>query len=124
MTTNRSDRGQSTLELALILPLVAVLSLALVHLGLAVSLQLQLEAAAREAARAAAIEPARARTQAESTASRILDGRRVDVATNVGSEWVVVELRARTVIVPFVGAIGARTLSADASMRREDLLRD
>ena len=58
------DRGQATVEFALVLPLLVVAAALLVHLGLTVRLQLQLEHAAREGARAAAIAPDSAATEA------------------------------------------------------------
>lgn len=49
------DRGQSTVEFALILPLVALVVLCVVQAGLVVRDQLLVSHAAREAARAAAV---------------------------------------------------------------------
>lgn len=51
----RGDRGQSTVEFAMILPLVALVLLLLVQAGLVVRDQLLVSHAAREAARAAAV---------------------------------------------------------------------
>ena len=42
-------------------------------------------------------------------------------STSVGSEFVRVEVSVDVTAVPIIG-IGARTLTADVSMRREDIL--
>ena len=54
-TTRWGDRGQSTVEFAMILPLVALLVLFIIQAGLVARDQLLLSHAAREAARAAAV---------------------------------------------------------------------
>ena len=54
-STRWGDRGQSTVEFAMILPLVALLVLFLVQAGLIARDQLLLSHAAREAVRAAAV---------------------------------------------------------------------
>jgi len=54
---NSRQRGQATVELALVLPLIAVLLLLMVQAGLVVRDQLVITHAAREAARAAAVDP-------------------------------------------------------------------
>ena len=60
--TNRSivydERGQSTLELALCLPVIVVILVALLETGLVAGDQVRLWHAAREAARAAAVDRA------------------------------------------------------------------
>jgi len=53
--TGRGDRGQSTVEFALVLPLVALVILCIVQAGVVVRDQLLVSHAAREAARAAAV---------------------------------------------------------------------
>ncbi len=57
MSGARAERGQATVELALVLPLVALLLLAMVQVGLVVRDQVLLTHAAREAAREAAVDP-------------------------------------------------------------------
>ena len=52
----RSERGQATVELALVLPLVVACLLAMIQVGLVVRDQIAVEHAAREAARAASVE--------------------------------------------------------------------
>ena len=55
MTARRGDQGQSTVEFALVLPLVVLLVLFIVQAGFVVRDQLLVSHAAREAARAAAV---------------------------------------------------------------------
>lgn len=54
---NYPDRGQATVELAIILPFIVLLAAALIQCGLIVVDQLAVWTAARSAARAAAISP-------------------------------------------------------------------
>lgn len=123
MRTVRGDRGQATVEFALILPLLLIVAIVLVHIGVGLAVQVQVEAAAREGARAAAVEPASAVERAEVAARRTLGSRAADVSTTVEAEWVVVEVQTEVTMIPFVGSSGRRTLQADAVMRREDLIR-
>ena len=55
MATRRGDQGQSTVEFALVLPLVVLVVLFIVQAGLVVRDQLLVSHAAREAARAASV---------------------------------------------------------------------
>ena len=55
MPTRRGDQGQSTVEFALVLPLVVLVVLFIVQAGLVVRDQLLVSHAAREAARAASV---------------------------------------------------------------------
>ena len=55
MSTRRGDQGQSTVEFALVLPLVVLVVLFIVQAGLVVRDQLLVSHAAREAARAASV---------------------------------------------------------------------
>lgn len=57
MSTHR-ERGQSSVEFALILPIMLVLVLALAQVGLIVQAQISVTHTAREAARALAVDPA------------------------------------------------------------------
>ncbi len=115
----RDDRGQATVELALVLPIVVLLLAGVVWVGQLMATQVRLEHAAREGARAAVIEPSAASSLAATAVAR------TDVdfatATSVGAEFVRVEVMAQVSGVPVIG-IGQRTLTADVSMRREDLL--
>lgn len=53
----QGERGQSTVELALCLPVLALLAAALVQVGIVSSTHTRLWHAAREAARAAVVDP-------------------------------------------------------------------
>ena len=68
----RSDAGQTTVELALIFPVVLLLAVCLVQAALVLRDDLALAIAAREAARAASLDPDPAR--AERAAAAVLPG--------------------------------------------------
>jgi len=119
MVRGAADRGQATVEFALVLPLLIVGAALLVHLGLAVSLQLQLENAAREGARAAAVEPERATAAAAAAIDRA-GGATFDRLVTVDGEFVEVRVEQAISVIPWLG-VTQRTLSADVAMRREDL---
>ena len=74
-----TDRGQATVEIALVLPVIAVLLLAVVQVGLVVRDQVLVTHAAREAARAAAVEPDPAAARQAAAAAASLDPGRLDV---------------------------------------------
>lgn len=117
----REERGQATVEFALVLPLLILCALVLLHVGTAVVTQVQLEHAAREGARAAAIEPDRASSAASSAVTQAIN-RPTTTATRMGAEFVTVEVTTQLAFLPVLGAGGSRTLQADATMRREDLV--
>jgi Flp pilus assembly protein TadG len=71
-TWHEADRGQATVEFAIVLPVVMVVVLAIVQVGLAVRDQLAVELAAREGARAAAVSTDSAGAAA-AAASRAVD---------------------------------------------------
>ena len=112
------DRGQATLEMALILPLVVLCVEGIVWVGQLMTMQVRLENAAREGARAAAVEPEAASAVATAAARRSV-GEAI-VSTSVGTEFVTVTVTAEVDGVPIIG-IGRRTLEADIAMRREDI---
>jgi Flp pilus assembly protein TadG len=118
------DGGQATVELALLLPVVAVLLLAVLQVGLVGRDVVLVTHAAREAARAAAVDddpdaPARA-----AAASSGLDPHRLQVTTTgrdgAGSR-VTVEVAYRVpTAVPLVGAlVGDKLVTSVARMRVE-----
>lgn len=113
------DRGQATVEFALVLPLLVLCIAGLVWVGNLMATQVRLENAAREGARAAAVEPERAAVAAQAAATRSFDG--LSVATRLESDFVVVEVAVEVSGVPIIG-VGSRRLTADAAMRREDLI--
>ncbi len=124
MRRARGDGGQASVELALVLPLVAVLLLAVVQLGLLVRDQILVVHAAREAAREAAVDPSPDAPRRAALASADLDGSRLTVSASgrgaAGSRVrVEVTYRASTG-VPIIGAaVGDLTLRASATMRVE-----
>jgi len=114
---NRKDRGQATVEMALVLPLLVVVVAGIVWVGHLFVTQMQLEHLAREGARAAAVEPEVA-ASAASTAIRRTDAS-VDIDVVVEAKYV--EVRTSRVVegIPLLG-IGGRRLTAEVSMYRED----
>ena len=118
------EGGQATVEVALLLPLLALLLLAVVQVGLVVRDQVLVTHAAREAARAAAVDPQVAVAREGAVAAARLDPDRLSVELSGSTEpggrlTVTVRYRAPTA-VPLAGAlIGDRTLVAVATMRVE-----
>lgn len=110
IVTRRGDRGQSTVELALLLPLVTILILLVLQFGLVLRDQLMVVHAAREAARAAAVTEGDPATAARSGAERAgsLDHARLDLTTTSIDRderiRVVVRYRSST-DVPLVGSL-------------------
>lgn len=123
MTAPRSERGQSTVELALCLPFVLLLITAAVETtSLAVD-NIKLWHATREAARVAAVEPDA--ELARAAALRVIAPLHVEVIpephTRVRGEAVVVETLYRPdAAVPLLGGLFERLrLRARATMRIE-----
>ena len=123
--TGRGDEGQATVELALVLPLVAVLLLVALQVGLVLRDHVLVGHAAREAVRAAAVAEddrtgaaTRAAERAGPLASDDLHLRVVEVE---GGEAVRVELDYESSTdVPLVGTLLPDVrLSASATMRVE-----
>lgn len=117
----RSDRGQSTVEFALILPLVVLVLLSLLQVGLLLRDQLLVSAAAREGAREAAVSPDLGRV--ERAAARAAPGLGLVVEVSRGprrGDPVAVTVSAAPTTVPLVGQIVAsRTVRSEAVMRVE-----
>ena len=122
--TGSGDAGQASVELALLLPVVAVLLLAVLQVGLLARDVVLVTHASREAARAAATDPDPGAARAAAAASSGLDGDRLSVHVTgrggTGSRVrVEVAYRAPTA-VPLVGAlVGDRTIRSTATMRVE-----
>lgn len=114
------DRGQATVEFALVLPLLVLCVAGLVWVANVFTVQIRLEHAAREGARAAAVEPERAAAVSAVAVARGM-GDAARVVTSVDAEFVTVEVSATVDGVPFVG-LGERVLTAEAHMRREDII--
>ena len=118
------ERGQSSVELALVLPLALLLVLVVVQAGLLVRDQVLVVHAAREAARAAAVgeDDAQVRAAADGAGPLDADRLRVDISGSTQSGAPVqVVVRYRSVTdVPLVGVLLPDVeLTARASMRRE-----
>jgi Flp pilus assembly protein TadG len=119
-----TERGQATVELALLLPLLALLLLGVVQVGLVVRAQVLVTHAAREAARAAAVDPQVAVAREGAVAAARLDPDRLSVELSGSTEpggrlTVTVRYRAPTAVPLVGGLIGDRTLVAEATMRVE-----
>jgi len=120
----RGDGGQSTVEVALLLPLVALLLLAVVQVGLVARDLLLVTHAAREAARSAAVDPGPTAARDAATSATDLAPARLSVEVSgrgdPGSR-VRVDLAYRSLtVVPLVGRlIGDVTVRGGATMRVE-----
>jgi Flp pilus assembly protein TadG len=118
------DAGQAVVETALVLPLVVLFLLAVIQVGLVVRAQVLVTHAAREAARAAAVDPAPDAAAAAAEGATTLDASRlhVEVAGREGrGSHVLVRVVYRAATdVPIVGAlVGDVTIEAAATMRVE-----
>lgn len=111
------QRGQATVELALLLPVVVGLVLVALQVGLVMRDQLLVVHAARDAARAAAL----ARGAAPPPAPAGLDDARLTITTAVEGELVRARASYRSpVVVPLLdGLIGDVTLRATQAMPAE-----
>ncbi len=120
----RDERGQSAVELALVLPLLAILALGIVQVGLVVRAQLLTGQAARGAVREAAVTGDLASITAAGRDATTLAADRLRVAVGPRgvpgtTVQVTVHYRAPT-SVPLVGRLlGDVDLEASASMRVE-----
>lgn len=119
-SSDRNDRGQAAVELALCLPLLFMFLLGIVQLIVVVRDQLAVELAAREAARAASVAAPSA-PSAEEAASRAVALRPMAVATESSSGTVTVTVSHVThTDVPLIGAlIPDITITARATMALE-----
>ena len=120
-TAARSERGQSSVELALVMPLVALLLLALLQVGVMVKDQLLVLGAAREGVREAIVN--RDRGQIEAAARAAAPGLDLTLQVQRGTERgdpARVEVSAKPMRLPLVGSMVSRvTLRAGATMRLE-----
>jgi Flp pilus assembly protein TadG len=116
----RTARGQATVELALVLPLVVFGLLAVLQVGLVVRDQVAVVHAAREAARAASVDPDPAAPVR--AARRVVARAEVDVGPRprVGEPIAVTVTDTSRTDLPLVGALFPDPrLSARATMRVE-----
>lgn len=115
------DRGQATVEAALLLPVVALTLLAVIQVGLLVHARVMVTHAAREGARVAATGGGHDAVTQAVVASGQLPPQRlgVDVANSGGRVTVTVRFQAPT-NVPIVGAlVGDVAMDGAATMRVE-----
>lgn len=118
------QRGQATVEFALVLPIVVMLALMVVQVGLVAKDAVLVHHAAREAARASAVEPTVGAARAGAIGAARLDPTRLDVRltgelTEGGRLTATVSYRSPT-NVPIVGLLVPDVpLTAQVSMRVE-----
>ena len=114
------QRGQATVELVLLLPLVFVLLLAVVQVALVARDHVLVGAAARDAARAAAVGDVDGARRAALDGSG-LDAADTEVDIDVGAARVTARVRHRNrTTVPIVGRlVGDVTVEAVVVMQRE-----
>lgn len=118
------DRGQASVELALVLPVVVMLVLAILQIGLVARDMVMVTHASREAARAAAVDPdpEAAREAALESSGLRSDRAEISVSGRAGrGSRVRVEVRyTAPTDVPLIGRlVGDRQLVATATMRVE-----
>jgi len=120
----RGDRGQASVELALLLPIVMVLLLAVLQVGLLARDVVLVTHASREAARAAATDPRPQAAEEAAASSSGLDANRLTVNVTGrgapdGRVQAEVIYRAAT-RVPLIGRlVGDRLIRSAATMRVE-----
>lgn len=114
-----NQRGQATVEFALLLPLVVMSALALVQTALVVRDQIAVVHAAREAARASSVDPDPARARA--AVSSVVKGAKLEIdRPGLGSQLRVVVRYTSHTDVPIVGGLFPDPhLRASAVMRVE-----
>jgi Flp pilus assembly protein TadG len=120
----RVERGQATVELALVLPLAVIFALVVVQLGVVAKDLVLVGHAAREGARAAAVDPTVASARAAVVSSSSLAADRLSVSLSGGTgpgDATTVEVRYRApTTVPLVGALLPDvSLRASVTMRVE-----
>jgi Flp pilus assembly protein TadG len=124
VSRRRCERGQATVEAALVLPLVVLMLLAVVQVGLLVRAEVLVTHAAREAARAAAVDPDPQAAAKAAALATTLDPQHLSVQVNgrngPGSRVQVEVTYTAATDVPLVGRLlGDVTLHATATMRVE-----
>ncbi|MEM9466210.1 MAG: TadE family protein [Actinomycetota bacterium] len=117
-----ADRGQATVETALLLPIIALAMLAVIQIGLVVHARVMVTHAAREGVRAAAVHAGDREIRDVVIASGGLAGDRLAVRHHSSGDRVTVTVRYDAPTnVPLIGSlIGDVELVAEATMRRED----
>ena len=113
----RGERGQATVEFALVLPVLVLVALLVVQVALVVRAQLLVHEAAREAARVASVEPEPA--PAAAAAAAVVAEAEVRIARGAVGDPVRATVTLRYVTdVPLVGA-----LSPDVTLRATGIMR-
>lgn len=117
------ERGQSAVEVALVLPVVLIAALAVAQVCVVLRQAVLVTHAAREAARAAAVEPGAG--PADAAAARVLGGGRTSVSVSRSGGLVVVRVaHDAPTAVALVGAlVGDVPLTAEVTMRDETAIR-
>jgi Flp pilus assembly protein TadG len=120
----RPERGQATVELALLLPLLVLLLLVILQIGLVGRDVVLVTHASREAARAAAIDPDPGAALEAARAAGGLDPERMTVQVggrrDTGSRVeVTVTYRAATDVPLIGGLLGDHTIRGSTTMRVE-----
>ncbi len=123
-STRVECRGQATVELALVLPVVVLLALAVGQVAVVGVDSVLVHHAAREAARAAAVEPNIGPARSAAVGAAGLDGDRLDVSlgggTTRGDALTVSVAYVSVTNVPLVGRlIGDVNLSSEVTIRVE-----
>ncbi len=115
------EDGQSTVEFALVLPLVLILILGLLQVGVLARDQIMVQGAAREGVREAIVTPDQGAIAA--AARDAAPGLKLDVRVTRGTERgdpAKVDISAPPAKLPIVGEIvGGLNLTASATMRME-----
>ncbi|HEX4821972.1 MAG TPA: TadE family protein [Acidimicrobiales bacterium] len=124
MRRAHGERGQATVEAALVLPVVTFFLLGVVQIGLVVRAQVLVTHVAREAVRAAAVDADPEAARRAATSSSSLDADRMKVLVQgregPGSRVRVTVTYSAPTDVPLVGnLLGDVTLQATATMRVE-----
>ncbi len=108
MAVQAGSSGQSTVELAIVLPLLMILALTVVQVGVVARDYVAIHHSVREAARSAAIEPDRLPDRDRVGGSTALDPERLQIELDGGrstGDLLTVNLRYRSPTdVPVVGA--------------------
>lgn len=115
------ERGQATVELALLLPFLVFLLMCIVQTALVARDAVLVSHAARVGARIAAVEPSLDAVRDAVVSAAPLDPNRLEVERSVGGELVRVTVRYRSATeVPLAGAlVGDVNLSESAAMPDE-----
>ncbi len=115
---DRDERGQATVEFALVIPLIAIMLLLIVQAGLVVREQVMLINGVREGARAAAIDPSTDAAFVTRSSSGI--GNAVVNTSNDGTDVTVRATANVPIVVPGLSAWhDSIAIEASATMRNE-----